>query len=65
MRKITEFYKQWFMVCLNITSKFPTTAVFKSFVKQNNDSNRTCAYARDLLLFQSATAPDLPPYNKT
>jgi hypothetical protein len=47
LHKITEFYTEWFSVCPNITSKFRNTAVFKSFVKCNNDSNKTCRYARD------------------
>jgi hypothetical protein len=47
LHKITEFYTEWFSVCPNITSKFRNTAVFKSFVKCKNDSNKTCRYARD------------------
>jgi hypothetical protein len=30
---------EWFSVCPNITSKFRTIAVFKSFDKQSNDSD--------------------------
>jgi hypothetical protein len=41
MNKITEFYTEWFSVCPNITSKFRTIATLESFLKQNNDSNKT------------------------
>jgi hypothetical protein len=41
LHEITDFYTEWFSVCPNITSKFCTIAIFKSFVKENNDSNET------------------------
>jgi hypothetical protein len=50
--KIKEFYVTWFRVCSNITSIFCTTAIFKTFVKQNNNSHRTCRYVHDILLCQ-------------
>jgi hypothetical protein len=37
LHKITEFYTKWFRVCTNLTSKFRTDAIFKSYVKENND----------------------------
>jgi hypothetical protein len=37
-KKITEFFR-WYS--------------FKSFAKQNNDSNKTCRYVHDLLLYQT------------
>jgi hypothetical protein len=41
--KITEFYEEWFSVCLNITSKFRNIAIFKIFVVKENDyANVTC-----------------------
>jgi hypothetical protein len=46
--KITEFYTEWFSVYPNITSKFRAIAIFKNCVKQNNDSNKTYRYVRDL-----------------
>jgi hypothetical protein len=44
LHKITEFYTEWFSVCLNITSKIFIIVIllFESFVKYNNDSNKTC-----------------------
>jgi hypothetical protein len=54
LHKITEIYEEWFGVCSNITSKFCTIAIFKSFVKQNNDSNTTCGYIRSLSLYQTS-----------
>jgi len=35
--------------------KFRTIAKFKIFVKQNNDSNKTCRYAQDLLLYRTSS----------
>jgi hypothetical protein len=52
LNKIAEFYAEWFSVYPNITSKFRTVAIFKNCVKQNNDSNKTYRYVRDLLLHQ-------------
>jgi hypothetical protein len=37
LHKITELYKEWLSVCLNITLKFHTIATFQNFVMQNND----------------------------
>jgi hypothetical protein len=54
LHKITEFYTEWFSVYPNITSEFRTMAIFKNWVKQNNDSNKTYRYSHDLLLYQSS-----------
>jgi hypothetical protein len=54
LHKITEFYTEWYSVCPNITSKFRTIAIFKNYVKQNNDSNKTYRHVHDLLLYQSS-----------
>jgi hypothetical protein len=54
MHKITELYTEWFSFYHNITSKFRTIVIFKNCVKQNNDSNKTCRYVHDLLLYQSS-----------
>jgi hypothetical protein len=54
LHKITEFYTELFSVYHNITSKFRTIVIFKNGIKENNDSNKTYRYARDLLLFQSS-----------
>jgi hypothetical protein len=51
LHKITEFYTEWFSVCLKLTSKFRTIAIFKNCVKQNNDSNKTYRYVHDILLY--------------
>jgi hypothetical protein len=34
LHKITEFYTEWFSICLNTTSQFCTMTILKSFVKQ-------------------------------
>jgi hypothetical protein len=34
LQNITEFYTEWVSVCFNVTSKFCTIAIFKSFIKQ-------------------------------
>jgi hypothetical protein len=54
LHNITEFYTELFSVYHNITSKFCTIAIFKNYVKQNNDSNKTYRYVHDFLLYQSA-----------
>jgi hypothetical protein len=54
LHTIAEFNTEWFSVYPNITSKFRTIATFKNCVKQNNDSNKTCRYVLDLLLYQSS-----------
>jgi hypothetical protein len=50
LHNITEFYTEWFSFCPYITSKFRTIVIFKSFAKQNNDSNETCRNVHDILL---------------
>jgi hypothetical protein len=52
--KIAELYTEWFSVYSNITSKVRTIAIFKNYVKQNNDSNKTYRYIHDLLLYWSS-----------
>jgi hypothetical protein len=37
LNKIREFYTEWFRVCPNITSTFRIVAIFKSYIKENND----------------------------
>jgi hypothetical protein len=54
LHKITEFYTEWFSVYPNITSKYRTIVIFENCVKQNNYSNKTCRYVRDILLYQSS-----------
>jgi hypothetical protein len=53
LHKITEFYTEFFSDYPNITSKFRTIAIFKNYVKQNNDSNKTYSHVHDFLLYQS------------
>jgi len=48
--KITEFYTESFSVSPIISSTFHTIAIFKSFVKRNDDSNKTCVH--DILPYQ-------------
>jgi hypothetical protein len=48
LHKITEFYTELFSVYHSITSKFRPTAIFKNYVKQNNESNKTYRYVYDL-----------------
>jgi hypothetical protein len=52
LHKITELYKD--SICLNIASKFQTTAIFKICVKENNYSNKTCMCVHDLLLYRTS-----------
>jgi len=40
LHKITEFYTECFSVCPGTTSKFLIIDIFKSFIKQNIDSNK-------------------------
>jgi hypothetical protein len=40
LHKITEFYTEWFSVCINITSTILTIAILISFVKQNEEVDR-------------------------
>jgi hypothetical protein len=42
LHKITEVDTEQFSVCHNITSKLRTVDAFKSFVKENSDSYKTC-----------------------
>jgi hypothetical protein len=48
--KITEFCTGWFNICPNITSKYRTIDIFKSFVTQH--TNKTYRYAHYLFLHQ-------------
>jgi hypothetical protein len=50
LHTITWFYTWWFNICPNITSQFCIITIFKSFLKQNNDSNETGTYVHYLLL---------------
>jgi hypothetical protein len=52
LHRITEFYTEGFFGCLSITWNFRNVAIFKSFVKQYNDSNKNVLYARYYLLYQ-------------
>jgi hypothetical protein len=52
LHKITEFYTERFSACRNMTSKFHAIAIFKSFVKQNNDLHKICRHIHDVLLFR-------------
>jgi hypothetical protein len=54
LHKITEFYTECFSACPNITSKLRTVAIFKSVVKENNRSNKSCRYVYDILLHQTS-----------
>jgi hypothetical protein len=54
LQKITEFYTEWFGVYANISSELRTTAIFKSFVKKNNDSYKTRMYVHDLSRHQTS-----------
>jgi hypothetical protein len=49
LRQLTR-QGQYFSDCPNITSKHRSIDVFKTFVKQNNDWNKTCTYVHELLL---------------
>jgi hypothetical protein len=53
LHKITEFYTEWFSIYPSVTTKLRTTAMFKSFVRQNNDSNKTYMNAHNLLMYQT------------
>jgi hypothetical protein len=46
--KITEFYTRWFSICPKIPSKFQTSTIFKSSVKENKDPYETCRHVHDL-----------------
>jgi hypothetical protein len=48
LHKITQSHTQWFSVCQNTTSKFQTTANFKSSVKENNDLNKAFRFVHDI-----------------
>jgi hypothetical protein len=54
MHKTTEFYTEWFNICPNITSTFPTIAVLESFVKQHNGSYITRRYVHNILLYHTS-----------
>jgi hypothetical protein len=51
---IAGFYTQWFSVCSNITSKFRTITILKSYTKQNNDSIQAYRHVYDLPLHQTS-----------
>jgi hypothetical protein len=51
----TEFYTGKFGVCRNITSKFRTNVIFKTFVKENNNAKNTFRYVHDLLLYHTSS----------
>jgi hypothetical protein len=51
--KIREQIRDCFGVSPNMTLKVRTIAMFKCFVKQNNDLDKTCRYAHDIYLFQT------------
>jgi hypothetical protein len=40
LHRITKFNTEWFIVCLNIISKFRSIIIFRSFVKHNGDSKK-------------------------
>jgi hypothetical protein len=44
-----HMYADCFSLCPDITSKFCTIAIIRSFVEQNNDSNKV-KYAHELSL---------------
>jgi hypothetical protein len=54
LHKITEFYTEWFRVYPKITPKFYDIAVFRSFTKENNDSNKTCNYVRYVSVYYTS-----------
>jgi hypothetical protein len=54
LHKITEFYTKYSSICPNITSNYRTTAIFKSFIKENNDWNKTCSYVHDLSVYRTS-----------
>jgi hypothetical protein len=47
---IAEFYTELFSVFHKIIPKFLTIATIESFIKQNNDSHKTCMCVHDILL---------------
>jgi hypothetical protein len=49
LHNFAELYTEWFAVCTSTTSKFRTIAIFKSFVEENNDSDKTCRWIHNLL----------------
>jgi hypothetical protein len=51
--KITESYTERRNICWNMTSDFHPVAVSKSRVQQNNDSNKTCRFDHDPLLYET------------
>jgi hypothetical protein len=51
---ITEFFIGWFSIYPNITLKYHTRSILKSFVKQNNDSNKAWRYFCEVLLYRSS-----------
>jgi hypothetical protein len=61
LHKITTFYTEWFSFCCNITSKFHTIAIYKSFVKRNNSANKSCSFIALSFICLSATLHELSP----
>jgi hypothetical protein len=59
LHKIKQLYAERFIVCRNKSSEFRTIVVFKTFVKQNNNSNKTFRYVNNLL----CTKPHLSKCN--
>jgi hypothetical protein len=41
LHTLTEFTTEWFSIYPRINSTFGTIAIFKSFAKENNDSDKT------------------------
>jgi hypothetical protein len=52
MYDIAQHYRILHSVCHNINSKFRTISIFKSSVKNNDYSNKTCRYIHGLSLYQ-------------
>jgi hypothetical protein len=52
LHKIRKFYTNLFSICSNITPKFIKIAIFRSFVKQNNDSNKLVGMSMIFYCFQ-------------
>jgi hypothetical protein len=66
LHRIAELCTEWFSVRPNIPSTFRTTAILKSFFKQNDCTNKPFRYVHYHLLHQtsfvlSAKVPELSP----
>jgi hypothetical protein len=55
LHKITELYTKLFSVCPNITTEFRTTSIFKSSVKENNDSYESYRHVYDLSMYKTSS----------